>query len=363
MSDSTQDYLILFADLIGSTEVAAEVRPSFYSCTYVASYHWCARRALAFIQDKTVFTQDTFSKTIPPLRIAGDEVLSFAELSQSGESKKEDEDRDIVGSAVAFAWVLKLLWLASPYNLQRMLDRQFPRDIAVGIHSGPAAPVPDMDQKDENQIASLHINLAKRIESESREGGESRIFASSDVQKRFATWLKKHDGIPAINRPPLAFARFGRSDPRVLKGISKKINVAELFWDRFGNQSDFDALFGTFAVTPKNVDSDSEAAAVRLAETFFGTRTKPFHNWNDEPAIYAECLVDPSVVEYIGQWFEAVSKQSDLFFDERWLVLNCFIISSAFLRLLLREKPDHSEEEKYQTTTAHLWERFKGFGR
>ena len=112
--DNSGNYLILFADLVGSTEVAVEVDPSFYAKTYVASFHWAARRAMKFIKNKKVFKHEQFKKTIQDtdIRIAGDEALSFTLLDYAKLTDIERED--IVASAIAFAYVTKLYWLASP---------------------------------------------------------------------------------------------------------------------------------------------------------------------------------------------------------------------------------------------------------
>lgn len=327
---SSDNYLILFADLVGSTDVASEVPPSFYAETYVASFHWAARKAEKFVKSKA-FRRDTFTRTIGPIQVAGDEVLSFTSIDLAPpDDATRIESEDTVASAVSFAYVTKLYWLASPYNLRRMLDRQFPRDVAVGIHLGPAALVPDPEQPS-TQIASLHLNVAKRIEKLSRSGHESRIFASYDVAEMFGAWARRHDQWPPQERAPLTYTTFeGCPFVEPVKGLPKPIRVHELAWP----PSDENALMNLLRLmteTPDSPDIDAEDAARVLAEQYLDSDS--FFQY-DTGALAVRCEVPNSetVQDYIARWFEAVSGPTKLFFDECWLVLNAFLISCSFMR-------------------------------
>ncbi len=105
--EKANNYLILFADLIGSTEVASEAIPSFFAQNYIASYHWAARRAEEFIKKKTIFSHDKFKKTIDKIKVVGDEVASFSRMDELPDCNIEAEE-DMVASAVAFAYVTEL---------------------------------------------------------------------------------------------------------------------------------------------------------------------------------------------------------------------------------------------------------------
>jgi len=161
--NTTNNYLILFGDLVGSTEVAVEASPSFYAETYSASYRWAVARAFEYIKNPDVFPQQRFSDHLKEVKVAGDEVLSFTQLASDGSPQLL---QDSVASAVAFAWITKLCWLMAPYNLRRMLARQFPRDIAVGIHIGPAAQV--RSEEGTSDLASLHRSEERRVGKECR---------------------------------------------------------------------------------------------------------------------------------------------------------------------------------------------------
>lgn len=352
--NETSNYLILFADLIGSTEVAVEVTPSFYAQNYIASYHWAARRAELFIKSRRIFKKDKFKNTLDKIRVAGDEVLSFSPVEESSKNKVALEDT--AASAVAFAYITKLYWLASPYNLRRMLDRQFPRDIAVGIHIGPAALVPIPKKKSENiQIASLHINVTKRIENQAREGSESRIFASYDVADMFKGWLERHQKIPVKHRSPLSFTEFVKrpiGDP--VKGVSKKLQLLELAWAK-GNITGLINLLNQLTISPEKDDVDAESAARFLSENFLIYDDEPFRYGKTERAICHINLGDDTTINYIHQWFDAVDRQGKLFFDECWLVLNCYVISCAMLRhRVIKEK----ERANYIKKAHKIFERF-----
>lgn len=343
--DNIGNYLILFADLIGSTEVAVEVAPSFYAQTYVSSYHWAARRAMVFIKNKTIFKSERFSKIIRQIQIAGDEVLSFTPLDAETDISKQD----IVASAIAFAYVTKLYWLVSPYNLLRIIGRQFPRDMAVGIHIGPAAIVPTVKKKDKEQIASLHINVTKRVEGKARDGKESRIFVSYEVCDHFNKWLcrvNEKEGGGIKNRSPLSFTHLEpRENLDEVKGMPKKIQLLELKWP--AKDSALTTLLERLADTPKQEDIDAEKAARFLAENFFQYPQNPFsYDKGKTNAIsYNSSELCSNAVGYIDKWFNAAKDLNKLFFDECWLMLNCYLLSCSLLRY---KNIPQSSMNKYQ---------------
>lgn len=337
MSDTT-NYLILFADLIGSTEVAVEVPPSFFARTYLASFHWAVNKALEFVKSKNIFLSVHFRQTIQDCKIIGDEVVSFKPLAPA----KTDEDikdiQDLVASAVAFAYVTKLYWLATPYNLQRMLGKQFPRDIAVGIHIGPAAELPRAKKTPEEMeplhIAGLHINLAKRIEQGARSGKESRIFASSDVVDLFHDWCNRYTELINDKRPPLLFTGFlTRAEPLSPKGVPKTLQLFELAQD-MQEAEHMIALLKLLMETPGSEDIEAEKAARIMSEKFFSLGKNPFQYDDGSKAI--EYTLNGTNVDtaecYIAHWFKAIEKPSKLFWDEAWLVLNCYLVSIALIR-------------------------------
>jgi len=346
---NTRNYLILFADLIGSTEVAVEVAPSFYARTYVSSYHWAARRAMAYIKNKAIFSSERFTTTINTIYIAGDEVLSFTPL----DAEDDISNKHIVASAIAFAYVTKLYWLVSPYNLRRMIGRQFPRDMAVGIHIGPAAMVPTVENDDREQIASLHINVTKRVEGKARDGKDSRIFASYEVSDHFDKWLrsvKKSGGIK--DRSPLSFTFLHpREHLDTLKGLPKKLQLLELKWP--ADDPDLTTLLKYLGDTPEQQDIEAEKGARVLAENLLLYPKHPFsYDEGRTSAIsYNRSELGSDAVGYINKWFESVKELNKLFFDECWLVLNCYLLSCSLLRY---NGITQSNIERYQHITRNI---------
>jgi class 3 adenylate cyclase len=321
--EEAKNYLMLFADLVGSTDVAVEASPSSYSRQYVASFHHAARRAYTFVAaKKPAFKGHVFAKVIERPHLAGDEVRSFSVMPGRGTHRD-----DIVGSAVAFAYAIKLLWLASPYNLGRILNKQFPRDLSVGIHIGPAVEVPC--PRGENQVASLHINLAKRIETAAKEGKESRIFASYEVRDHFHAWTRRqHTKGETKHKPPLLFTKFEiRDNPDQVKGIPKPLTLFELEWDR-EKKAEFDEIVDEGYKSPRTPDADIEGATKMLMEMFIPPKKKPFSagRYREVEAEYA------STSKYISGWFNGIESVSRLFFDEPWLVISSYWLSCGLLR-------------------------------
>jgi class 3 adenylate cyclase len=352
MSD-TENYLILFGDLVGSTQVAAEVRPSFYAETYSASYRWAVNRAIDFMECKKIYPKRSFSSRIERPKVAGDEVLSFTRLDSG---RRGTALLDTVASAVLFAWLTKMIWLASPYNLRRILGKQFPRDIAVGIHIGPAVYVPT--ESGEPDIASLHINVTKRIEDEARKGSESRIFASHVVADLLNKWCDQARQPEVPDRPILSFTRFTpREAPELMKGIPKKVQLLELDWpDLQAKEAKYLLSLGQQPTTTARQKGASEIAVAVLGKLFLRSNGNPFaaKNRTNEPLVMAELPGADTASGYISLWFDAVDELDKLFFDECWLVLNCYFMSCALLQHAEAKKSDIL---RYSTITTRVFDR------
>ena len=323
---TTGNYLILFADLIGSTEVATEALPSVFTELYIASFQWAARQAYQFVLERGVFPGQDFTETLDAPRIQGDEVFSFTKLDDLTDPQKED----CVASAVAFAKVIKLMWLAGPYNVQRITDKQFPRGISIGLHIGPAGRVL-VPAGDSEQIAGIHINIAKRIEGAAKEGSESRIFASSDVKRCFAAWVARHDSIPEHCKAVISLCEFrpcvGMSD---LKGLPRKVQLFELMgMVKIAKLAQ--AQLHALKTTPETNDQGAETVAAKLAQAFLPPGMTPFSRDNTPMVVHSLRSAETNA-GYIAKWFEAVGQPMHLFFDEAWLLMNAFFVSASLAR-------------------------------
>lgn len=319
--NAQQNYLFLFADLIGSTEVAGELSHEEYARTYIHSLHWAFDRALRFISKQDAFPKVLFTKTIDQNRIilAGDEVFSTTLIDPSWlEPRQRKTLQDVVASAVSFAFLTKICWLLSPYNLRRMLSQQFPRDVAFGIHMGPATQV--FDDR-ETILASLHINVAKRIEGTARKGKESRIFASGEVRQVFENWKSYYRDeckLAEKHTPPLMHCVFRPRDGKdEFKGVPTRVQLYELEWEESSC-----TLF-TELLKPETEDIDAEAALKTFGEICLPVKGEISHIFGTD---------GHTQLEYIDHWFRAINNLPRIFFDETWQLLNYFLISCTFIR-------------------------------
>ncbi len=366
-------YLILFADLIGSTEVASEQSPDAYAKTYIASFRWAANRAIDFLKlDVWENNKDlNFKHKISEISIIGDEVISITKLestsSRDNRARKEVDDlnSDIVASAILFAYLIKLYWFVSPYNLNRLKSKQFTRDISVGLHIGPAGRIiedndGEADGNDALNIAGLHINIAKRIETLARLGTSTRIFASEDVNHLFNHWTSRFRERTFKSQAPLRFLKFDRfGDRHFIQGLPRSIEVFELCWDTSSN--DFLLMLKEFtSFTFDTNDIEAENVLQRLGKAFFrlqDANTSPstprylakavdFDSLNNSTGVKTNYTQDDAMQDakaYIEYWFNAVESPPKVFLDELFISTSYFIISCALYRCYCEISKDISK--------------------
>jgi hypothetical protein len=121
---------------------------------------------------------------------------------------------DDIDAAITIALDLKRRWLLSEYNKERISAGENTSDIAVGIHFGQVW----INKKGNNeyQPEGYSINLAKGIESHSREGAFTHIFLSEAAYEKL---------YPLIDKTPYTFDLPHLIKP---KGIPLGINVFEV---------------------------------------------------------------------------------------------------------------------------------------
>jgi len=122
-----------------------------------------------------------------------------------------ERPHDDVYQLVCLAVALKCAWLGTPLNAERVTSGRPSFELAVGIHSGP---VWAMRRAGGFELSGFSINLAKRVESVSREGKRFRIFVSDPSFK-------------LVNRR-MRNLLFGQRRVLPLKGVSAEIGVSEL---------------------------------------------------------------------------------------------------------------------------------------
>lgn len=343
---SSKDHLILFGDLIGSTEVASETPPRIYSRIYIGSFHLASYCAKSFVARRDVFRSLMFPKIFPGVKMGGDEVLSFIPLPSKSVSNGH-RIVEVVASSVAFAFVLKLYWLASPYNLRRLLEKQFPRDVAVGIHIGPAEPI--RNYENHSDIAGLHINVTKRLETAARDGRHSRIYASDDVAHLFGKWCAQHSDLGRDKAAPLLYTHFCQVQlPIDLKGVPVKVTPFELKLDE-KSESKIQDLISLIYDSPTKQNCESEKAVRILARTLLEGIFKKRSDTRDFAGVSNE-------LEYVDRWFHAIETLPRLFYNDIWTVLASFFLSCGFIRQKNITSP---KKDRYQKITETLQKRLR----
>lgn len=192
--------IILFADIADSVEVAHERSVEEYD-EFVQQFQESALQAKPAVE--FLKADDRFAYQ---LEARGDEVLLVIQPTAKGLF-------NAVKGALAYAFVLKLSWIASRYNLGRLRNGQPPRDCMVGIHKGLVTvrrrPMPEREAAE-----GYAISFAKRIQQAARGGEVTRILASAEFESACRTML------PSV--------KFGKSVLTDLKGIGGRVRAAEL---------------------------------------------------------------------------------------------------------------------------------------
>jgi len=171
--------VILFADIIGCSEVSNNNSIERYA--YILNqFHECARSVYKSLN------LHRYSEEVVEIEAKGDEVcLILHSYDKNFQEKEEDAIIKDTKDAIIFSISLKMLWRASEYNLERLENELIPRDIAIGINQGTVYYYKNQEldklRKTEKASEGYPINLAKRIETASREGEKSKIFVSNNI--------------------------------------------------------------------------------------------------------------------------------------------------------------------------------------
>ena len=206
---------IVIADIIGCAEVSNNMNIVDYD-KFLKQFHGVAKRVEKLLFPMEEYTVEEFEHTV-----RGDEtcliIHSGGDLGTSNNNLDEKQKSFIhkdVKNAILFALSLKLLWLISNYNQQRVKDNLIPRDLGIGINHGPVVfavhPATGRDRSSEG----YSINLTKRVEGASRKGTCSKIFVSKEVK-----YLAKESDLPLT---------FDEGDSYELKGITTPPHLHEI---------------------------------------------------------------------------------------------------------------------------------------
>ncbi len=208
--------VILFADIMGASEVSTHESPSTYS---------------ALVKEFQTIFKDSCKKY---LRLwpyynknkcylfdaRGDEGLLMIYLP---EDQSEGDLGSDVDSALNIAFEIKRAWLTSNINAENRIEKGLlPIDLGIGMHLGVTTI--DFIESYKHKVLNPRgakpegyaINLAKRIESHSREGRFTNVFLSDSAH---GAWL---------NLPDEKLFMFDEKEVIRPKGINKAINVFEV---------------------------------------------------------------------------------------------------------------------------------------
>lgn len=226
MANEKRVATIMFVDLVGSSEVASLWKLEEYSQNYLDEFHKKLNEALDYhkLEKKNKNLNDDFVDW----DIRGDQ-LSFIIASkqpdskgESGESESTKSIRKDIIKVFSLALGIKYRWLFNEATgIKRLEELKAPFEIAIGINTGEIIlkEIPDANGEESKVSAEGYaINLAKRVESESRKGDLSNIFVSENTYGFYSD-------ISGEN-----ILRFKQQDKSVLKGISGNVRIYELIF-------------------------------------------------------------------------------------------------------------------------------------
>lgn len=190
---------ILFADIANSSDISNHLNLYEYD-EVISEFQLIASKLATYFTKKFGYRKDEIE-----FSTSGDEARLF---TYSGSEKKDTE------CSILFAILLKIWWLVSKFNIKRTKQNKAPEDLGIGINRGIVVYTKHPGHKrNELNIEGYAINLAKRIETYSREGRYFKVM----VDPNFYQACTKH--IPYFN--------FAQREEVRLKGISQPIPIYE----------------------------------------------------------------------------------------------------------------------------------------
>ena len=192
--------IILFVDVVGCSEISNHLGLKEYN-HFISVFQECFKDVCK-LYEKEVY--DERERDFFQYEPRGDEGCLKIFVSKKNDLLARDID-----VAITIALDLKRRWLITEYNQKRIRQRLLPADLAIGIHFG------QVYVKD-NVAEGYTINLAKRIESASREGKFTHILLSESAHGQL-DYLKDEK-----------FYKFDQPSIKKTKGISHAIKAVEI---------------------------------------------------------------------------------------------------------------------------------------
>jgi len=166
LPQEARDIVILFADVIGCSEISNHLSIKEYN-KFIGDFQHCFKRICEHYRNLKYkeHQYDFFD-----CKTRGDEGCLRVFVLREEDFLAKDID-----IAINIALDLKRSWLLMPYNQKRIRERHLPADIGIGIHAGKVFINQDGEGESKYRPEGYAINLAKRVESESRGGKFSHL--------------------------------------------------------------------------------------------------------------------------------------------------------------------------------------------
>lgn len=192
---------VLFVDLVHSTDLASVMGLEEYASFSRSFRSTCLEQSHYFFEDRRKGKYATDGRHYA-VETTGDEFVVLLHT---------DRPHDDLYQLVRLALALKCAWLGVPLNAERVASGRPTHELAAGIHSGPVWATRTESGFDHTGFA---INLAKRVESRSRDCDRFRILVSDPAFK-------------LVNRR-IRNLLFGPRRVLELKGVSSAVGVYEV---------------------------------------------------------------------------------------------------------------------------------------
>ena len=204
--NSERHIVVLFADVVGCSEISNHKKLKQYN-DFISNFQDIFREVCEYYKNFRYEERDHPFFRIDP---RGDEGCLKIFCSKNDDNLPRDID-----TAINIAFDLKRKWLFQKHNIERIEDDGLlPVDIGIGIHAGKVWV--NKEENNEYRPEGYAINLAKRIESASRDGSFTHILLSEAARGKLHN-LRDED-----------IYRFDAPFSIKPKGISRDIKVFEI---------------------------------------------------------------------------------------------------------------------------------------
>lgn len=225
---------MMFIDILGCSTISNILGVKQYG-VFLGTFRRIATSCIeAILQDNyRTKARHKVRKRLPKYlqySVRGDEacVILFSDFDKERPQAKERARTLDANTAIEIALQIKQEWLRCAYNKKQIKEGKLPCDLAIGINSGPIHITKQRTKRGTELLAEGYaINLAKRIEGESRTGDYSHIL----VGQRTKTLYESDFGESIVF--------FGKVRMADLKGITQPVPTYEVKYFTLSTGLDF----------------------------------------------------------------------------------------------------------------------------